>query len=241
MHKFLPLLILIAILSTILLAGNTIQAEIKKNELANSPAKNELSSQAFINRIFLSSGQPDENAYSGIWFNKQVSVPGEQLATIFAEKPSNVLGQSTEEKWIEVDLSSQTLYAHEGEKTVYTFPVSSGLPWLPTITGEFHVWAKLLSQRMTGGSKADGTYYDLPNVPYIMYFHNGFGIHGTYWHHDFGHPRSHGCVNMSIPDAKTLFYWANPPLPDGQSALFNISPDIGTRVVVHGTTPTNIY
>lgn len=243
MHKFLPILIALVVSLTIgaLIYGPTLQADLKKVQFATSPAKNELSSQSFVDRILLSDGQAETNTNSGVWFNKTVSVPSSDLAALLNSPPkaSNVLGENTAEKWIEIDLSAQKLYAHQGDQIIYTFPISSGLPWLPTITGEFHIWAKLVSTRMTGGSKTDGTFYDLPNVPYTQYFYKGYGIHGAYWHNNFGHPMSHGCVNMSPDDAKTLFYWTNPPLPEGKSAIFNIPPEQSTRVVVHGTTPTS--
>jgi len=53
-----------------------------------------------------------------------------------------------------------------------------------------------------------GPGYNLPNVPWVMYFYDGYAIHGTYWHHNFGHPMSHGCINMTIPDAHWLYNWA---------------------------------
>ena len=83
---------------------------------------------------------------------------------------------------------------------------------------------------MVGGSRALGTYYDLPNVPHIMYFYNentpkwkGYGIHGAYWHNNFGHPKSHGCVNLQLGDAELLFNWA----------------EVGTRVIIYGQTPSS--
>ena len=70
---------------------------------------------------------------------------------------------------------------------------------------------------MSGGSVALRTYYYLPNVPYVMFFENdqvagsrGFSIHGTYWHNNFGHPMSHGCVNMKTSEAKLIYHWTNP-------------------------------
>ena len=70
---------------------------------------------------------------------------------------------------------------------------------------------------MTGGHGAD--FYDLPNVPYTMYFYNnqilkawGYSLHGTYWHNNFGTPMSHGCVNLRTEDAEKLFYWAGPEM-----------------------------
>jgi len=101
-----------------------------------------------------------------------------------------------------VDLSQQRLYAHEGQKTVLTAVVSTGTRWTPTITGRFKIYAKYRAAPMSGPG------YYLPNVPYTMYFYRGYAIHGTYWHHNFGTPMSHGCVNMKTPQAKQLFNWA---------------------------------
>ncbi len=86
---------------------------------------------------------------------------------------------------------------------------------------------------MSGGSQALGTYYYLPNVPYIMYFNRDFGIHGAYWHNNFGAPMSHGCVNLAIPDAEKLFYWASPVLPSGKHMVTPSKENPGTLVVVH--------
>ena len=153
------------------------------------------------------------------------------------EPESVVLGEATgDEKWIEVDLTYQRLRAYEGDRVVYEFPISSG-KWFPTPVGEYRIWSKFKYIKMEGGVKGTGTYYYLPNVPYVMFFYQGFGIHGTYWHNNFGHPMSHGCVNMAIPDAEKLFYWADPPLDaEGKSKM--ASNDVkGTRVIVRGKAP----
>ncbi|MCL4390483.1 MAG: L,D-transpeptidase [Patescibacteria group bacterium] len=227
MIRFAPLLVALTVFVTTL----AFRAQV------NSQVADELSSKAFIDRILSSTGKLDPNATTGVWFNKNVGVPTADLAAALLDSAStNVLGTSSD-KWIEVDLTTQHLYAHEGGRVVFDFPISSGLPWFPTATGEFHIWAKLRSQEMIGGSRDNGTYYDLPNVPFIQYFYNGYGLHGAYWHHDFGHPRSHGCVNIDIADSEKLFNWTDPQLAPGQSAVFNIDPSVGTRVVVHGTTP----
>lgn len=130
---------------------------------------------------------------------------------------ANVLGQhiAQGEKWIQVDLSDQKIYMREGDKIVGEFLVSTG-KWAPTPTGEFRIWTKLRYTRMSGGSKALGTYYNLPNVPYVMYYDRGYGIHGAYWHNNFGNPMSHGCTNMKPEEAGIVFAWA----------------DVGTRVIV---------
>ncbi len=106
-------------------------------------------------------------------------------------------------RWIDVNLSQQMLYAYEGDTIVASFLVSTGVPAFPTVTGQYHIYIKLVSTLMAGPG------YYLPNVPYTMYFYKGYGLHGTYWHHNFGHPMSHGCVNMYTPDAEWLFYWAS--------------------------------
>jgi lipoprotein-anchoring transpeptidase ErfK/SrfK len=106
-------------------------------------------------------------------------------------------------RWIDVNLSQQMLYAYEGDTIVASFLVSTGVPAFPTVTGQFHIYIKLVYTLMAG----DGYY--LPNVPYTMYFYKGYGLHGTYWHNNFGHPMSHGCINMYTPDAEWLFYWAS--------------------------------
>jgi lipoprotein-anchoring transpeptidase ErfK/SrfK len=107
-----------------------------------------------------------------------------------------------DEKWIDVDLSSQMLYAYEGDTIVRSFLVSTGTYLHPTVVGQFAVWTKLRYTDMSGPG------YYLPDVPYTMYFYQGYGIHGTYWHDNFGTPMSHGCVNMRTEEAGWLFNWA---------------------------------
>ncbi len=107
------------------------------------------------------------------------------------------------ERWIDVDLTQQRLYAYEGDTLVNSFVVSTGTWQTPTVTGKYKVWVKLRSAAMSGPG------YYLPNVPYIMYFYGSYGIHGTYWHNNFGTPMSHGCVNMTIADAEWLYNFAS--------------------------------
>jgi lipoprotein-anchoring transpeptidase ErfK/SrfK len=105
-------------------------------------------------------------------------------------------------RWIDVDLTHQTLTAYVGQTPVRTAPVSTGLPRTPTPTGQYRIWTKLRRDAMSGPG------YYLPNVPYVMYFYRGYGLHGTYWHSNFGHPMSHGCVNLPTAEAEWLFHWA---------------------------------
>ncbi len=161
------------------------------------------------------------------------------------ETQKRVLAASTDDsKRIEVDLTNQKVYAFEGDRKVHEFLISSG-KWYPTPTGEFRIWSKVRSQKMSGGSKALGTYYYLPNVPYVMFFYNneiakfrGFSLHGTYWHSNFGHPMSHGCINMKTEEVKVLFEWANPVVTNLQSWSTLANDDNpGTRVIIYGVTP----
>jgi lipoprotein-anchoring transpeptidase ErfK/SrfK len=106
-------------------------------------------------------------------------------------------------RWIDVNLSTQSVYAYEGDTVVNSFIVSTGTRYTPTVTGKFKIWIKLKSTNMSGPG------YYLPNVPYVMYFYKGYGLHGTYWHNNFGTPMSHGCVNLRTSDAEWLYYWAS--------------------------------
>ncbi len=121
------------------------------------------------------------------------------------------------DKWIEVDLSQQSLIAYEKSKPVMNVLIASGVNKYPTVTGEFSIYLKVRSQTMTGGSKADGSYYNLPNVEWVNYFYQDYAIHGAYWRKVFGVPGSHGCVNMTNADAQFIYNWA----------------PLGTKVIVH--------
>ncbi|MEK7182665.1 MAG: L,D-transpeptidase, partial [Patescibacteria group bacterium] len=144
---------------------------------------------------------------------------------------TSVLGESADSRWIEVDLSEQKLRAWDGSELFLETLVSTGLPWSPTPTGEFRIWIKLRATKMEGGSGK--YYYYLPNVPYVMYFNKGYGLHGTYWHNDFGKPHSHGCVNLPTPVAERLYYWVGPVLSDGKGSTRSSPENPGTKVVVH--------
>lgn len=104
--------------------------------------------------------------------------------------------------WIDINLSTQRLFAYEGNTIVNTFIVSTGVAATPTVTGTYKIYARYLYADMHGPG------YFLPDVPFTMYFYKSYGIHGTYWHNNFGTPMSHGCVNLSIPDAEWLYYWS---------------------------------
>jgi len=186
-----------------------------------------------------SAGDYDPAEKWAVFHQKIIPLPADLASE--REMPQ-VLGSSGGEKRIEIDLTHQRLYAYEGDRLVYNFLISSG-KWGRTPTGVFRIWVKLRYTKMSGGSRARRTYYYLPNVPYVMYFYNwkipkwrGYGIHGTYWHNNFGHPMSHGCINMKTEEAALLYYWAQPDLR-GKRSIYATPDNPGTLVIIYGKAP----
>ncbi len=130
----------------------------------------------------------------------------------------NEYSTSTNKK-IVVNRSEQSLEAYDGEELFMTLDISTGLELTPTPRGTFQVFKKTPSRYMQGPlpGLADQQVYDLPGVPWNLYFTEGGAvIHGAYWHKSFGQRYSHGCVNVDPNEAKKLYDWA----------------DLGTTVVV---------
>ncbi|MDD9939765.1 MAG: L,D-transpeptidase [Myxococcales bacterium] len=124
-----------------------------------------------------------------------------------------------DDKWIHVDLDEQTLVAYEGETPVFATLVSSGKgEEFATPTGLYPMREKHISTTMNGPDP-DAGYYEVEEVPWTMYYHDSFALHGAYWHNTFGNTRSHGCTNLSPIDARWLFYWSDGTLPKGWNAL----------------------
>ncbi len=111
------------------------------------------------------------------------------------------------EKWVDVNLTTQYLRAYEGQDVVFETYISSGLPQYATVTGQFRIYYRLESQTMDG--RRLGFDYVTENVPYVQYFYGDFALHGAWWHNNFGQQMSHGCVNLSVPDSKWLYEWAD--------------------------------
>lgn len=184
------------------------------------------------------SGLFDSRSIVGEFLGQKVVAPVEQTQTQVA----HVLGDTDSPKRIEVDLANQRLYAYEGDTKVYDFLISSG-KYGRTPTGTFKIWGKFRYAKMEGGSKEKHTYYYLPNVPFVMFFSNdeiaasrGFSIHGTYWHDNFGHPMSHGCINMKTEEVEQLYYWAQPDTGDKKSIRAS-EENPGTEVIIFGEAP----
>jgi LysM repeat protein len=105
-------------------------------------------------------------------------------------------------KQIIVDISDQRVYAYENGQLVNNVLVSTGEWYAPTVLGDYSIYLKYDSQAMSGPG------YYLPGVPWVMYFYQGYSLHGTYWHSNFGQPMSHGCVNLPTPEALWFYQWA---------------------------------
>ena len=121
-------------------------------------------------------------------------------------KPDANQAAATGGKWIDVNLTTQKLVAYEGKKPVVSGLISSGTADHKTVTGDFNIYLKYVKQDMVGGEGREA--YDLKDVPNVMYFYQDYSIHGAYWHHNWGHVMSHGCVNTPLDMAKTLYNWA---------------------------------
>jgi L,D-transpeptidase catalytic domain len=144
-----------------------------------------------------------------------------------------------QEKWIDVNLKRQTLVAFEGNNPVFATVFSSGRNEHETVPGVFRIREKHISATMDADAElaTDGP-YSIEDVPYIEYFNGSYALHGAFWHAEFGHVKSHGCVNLSPLDAKALFAWTDPQLPEGWHAVLATKDKPGTRVIVHDRAPT---
>jgi hypothetical protein len=149
--------------------------------------------------------------------------------------PSLVTG---DRKWIDVSINEQTLVAYEGRRPVFATLVSTGIGGLgdpetshATVRGTFMIYQKEVSSTMDGEGAEAADSYALRDVPFVQYFHEGYALHGTYWHDEFGKWRSHGCVNLSPADAAWLFEWTDPAVPADWHGVVN--KERGTVVHIH--------
>lgn len=153
-------------------------------------------------------------------------VPNDELTLLSPEVPG-------EEKKIVVDLSTQLVTAFEGEKLVFSERCSSGVKGTDTPKGEFRTYHKGPSVHMTneGDALENESVYSLPGVPWCSFFTGaGNAFHGTYWHNDYGRPRSHGCVNLPSAASKFIYRWTQPNVPADSDYIHR--PGEGTRVQV---------
>lgn len=153
-----------------------------------------------------------------------------------AEPPAEIDAEAGE-RWIDVELATQTLVAYEGKKPVFATMVSTGKGKQGTANetpiGTHRIWIKLLATDMDNLEDENASrYYRMESVPYPQFFSKGVGLHGAYWHRSFGNVRSHGCVNLSPLDAQRLFWWTGPRVPAGWTASMPMPHEPGTVVRV---------
>ena len=151
-------------------------------------------------------------------------IPDDELTQLSPEVPN-------EEKLLHVDLTTQMVTAFEGEKLVLSARCASGQRGTDTPVGEWTTYHKGPSIHMTNFGDAVANIYSLPGVPWVSFFTgSGHAFHGTYWHNDYGHPRSNGCINLPSSISKWVYRWSSPVVPSNEDYI-NL-PGQGTRVLV---------
>ncbi len=145
------------------------------------------------------------------------------------------------ERWVDVNLKAQTLVAYVGTQPVYATLLSSGRTNKTdperdhsTPLGTWRIREKHVTSTMDGDGDATGELpYSIEEVPYVMFFHKAFALHGAFWHSNFGVKMSHGCVNLAPLDARRLFDITGPSVPEGWHGAWSTAENPGSRVIVH--------
>ncbi len=180
----------------------------------------------------------DDGASEASWVDAHALV-----RPTLAAPPQEVTGET--ERWIDVDLATQTLVAYEGKTPTFATLVSTGIGTgssdTATHKGTFRIWVKLVSSTMDNLESVEqkdarpateGVRYSMEDVPYVQFFDKAIALHGVFWHDDFGHIHSHGCVNLAPRDAARLFELTSPKLTAGLSAVLPARVELGTVVRV---------
>jgi hypothetical protein len=189
-------------------------------------------------RVFLTGKQAPHGSrifretVDGVWVRE-----GDVTFTEPGARPREV---GPQERWIDVNLTRQTLVAFEGDRPVFATLVSTGRKGRDkahdhqTPKGMWRVREKHVAATMDGDGVGGGDLpYSIEDVPYVQYFHESYALHGAFWHDNFGRQQSHGCVNLAPLDAKRLFFWADPRPPKGWFGMFSSADLQGSMVVVH--------
>jgi len=148
-------------------------------------------------------------SHINIFVGQRLRIPSGAAVAMSAAPPlpsaeaTSTAAASGEAREIVVDLSEQKVYMYENGSLVQTMIASTGVAATPTVLGTYRIYLRHPKQTMSGPG------YYLPDVPYVQYFYQGYGFHGTYWHNNFGTPMSRGCVNLTIADAEWLYNWAS--------------------------------
>ena len=179
-----------------------------------------------------------QNFFSGVLHfetSEGTWVADREVSRLDAAKRMPAWGKNGE-RWMDINVTKQTLVAYEGTKAVFATLVSTGEAGLgdpatskSTKRGIFRIDRKYLTTTMD--SEVVGEEFELRDIPYVQYFEGGYALHAAYWHDDFGTPRSHGCINLSPEDARRLFFWTEPKLPPGWHSVRR--PLTGSVLFVH--------
>ncbi|MFN2296148.1 MAG: L,D-transpeptidase family protein [Candidatus Promineifilaceae bacterium] len=198
------------------LPNSTPVAEDGKDEQAEKPGSDASLPESDLNTAVDETDTNETNADLAMAADDTITDADMELETqdledtesevIIEDDTANDDFAQTDDRWIDVNLTTQTLTAYEGQTPVLYSLISSGMWQFPTVTGQFHTYMKYEYQDMSGYHL--GYNYDLADVPHVMYFFEDYAIHGAYWHNNFGTPMSHGCVNVNLPDAAWLYNWA---------------------------------
>jgi len=170
----------------------------------------------------------DDKSYSYYYVpGKYIRLIPDGELTPLSEQIPNVL------KLVQVYLKDQLLMAYEKNQLVFATRVSTGgrlrSGTYTTPEGDYITYHKRPTRHMARGDLASSG-FDLPGVPWVTYIReNGTSFHGTYWHNDYGRPRSHGCINMTPHAAKWLYRWTTPSVPPGKELVYGHE---GTRVEI---------
>ncbi len=181
----------------------------------------------------------EEHRGDEIWYllGEDQWVEQSYVARVDVAPPPEEVGPA--DKWIEIDLFEQTIAAYEGPRMVYATLISSGRTATATPPGLYRVYYKVREGKMSNPDSEDGNpdWYYIEDVPWTLYFHEGYSIHAAFWHDAFGFLRSHGCVNLSPRDAEWIFNWSDPMMPEGQKTLYIGEGAPSTWVWAHFTSP----
>jgi hypothetical protein len=157
-----------------------------------------------------------------------------ELARATLATPPEGVGPS--DRWIDVDIEQQVLVAYAGSTPMFATLVSTGRNTKRSETplGVHEIWVKLAYSDMDDIDRSDApSNYSIQDVPWVQFFKGSYGFHAAFWHDDFGHRRSHGCINLSPTDARYLFTFTQPILPPGWNAILPIPQDRPTPIQIH--------
>ncbi len=172
---------------------------------------------------------------------EKVTIQGKRLVPVdrengIDEQYLRVFGYSAppaqaapKDRWIEVNMSSQTLVAYEGERPVFITLVSSGKAGTDTVPGLYRIYYKKGMQDLTRrrGRQVD---WFFEKIPYLLFYHSVFAFHPAVWHHSFGTPHSQGCIELPLSDAEFLYHWTSPRMPPGYMEISQTAAEPGTLI-----------